>query len=228
MDPNQNGSWGYGYYGNQSYHTGNSWDGTDFYIQFRVKISSTRWSSGNDGYDGKLAFIATTGLTPTQELLIQSRRNRVYYMYTGFGSPGPLEFLSDPQDGTGRPNIWQPGGAYRTTCVDGARDAAHCWSWPSDEWVTLLVRVVPGHGIANAWGSPDTGIQVWVARAGATAYTKIWDKLDYQIFFTPAKPLGWNAFQASTYCNGQPLPVTFFQRYAQVIFSKQFIPCPAA
>ena len=227
-DPNQNGSWDYGYYGHSDYHSGAIWDGTDFYIQFRVKISGSRWTGGNSDYSGKIAFIGTTGLTPTQELVVQSRGSREYYMYTAFGSPGPLEFLSDPQNGTGNPNVWQPGGAYAGTCVDGSRNPSSCWAWPTDQWVTVLVRVVPGHGVANAWGSADNGIQVWVAAAGATSYTKIWDKLNYQMYFSGAKPLGWNAFQPSTYLNGQNAPQAFSHRYGQIIFSKQFIPCPLA
>src|SRR6185437_16159487 len=51
----------------------NIWEGSEFWLQFRVKISSTRWASGN--VSGKLAFVNTMALTGTQEILIRSCAN---------------------------------------------------------------------------------------------------------------------------------------------------------
>lgn len=228
-NPSQNGQWTYGYYGHADYHSGDTWDGEEFYIQFRVKFSASRWTGGNASYDGKLAFIGVTGLTPTQELLIQSKGDMTYGMYTAFGSPGPLEFLNDPQGETD-PTLasQQPGGAYAASCKYPNINPANCWGWDSDSWHTVLIKVTPGHGPAGQWGAADNGIEVWVARAGETSYTKIWDKLDYQLYFDTRKPIGWNAFQPSSYHNGQTMPQDFYQRYTQIIFSKSYIECPQA
>lgn len=219
----QNEAWDQGYYGHTDYQD-SRFSGTDFYIQFRVKIQGTRIATGNP--DGKLAMIMTTQKTPVHELVMQDRKSRVLYMYTGFGSPGPYEFLVDPQDMSGNPNSWQPG-AYKSTCVDGQHNAANCWAFPLDEWVTVLFHITPGHGNYGDYNGPaDNGIEIWAARNGETSYTKVYDKKDYRIQFDSSKPKAWNAFMLSGYMNNVPAATGWYHRYTQVIFSRQFIACP--
>jgi hypothetical protein len=91
----------------------------------------------------------------------------------------------------------------------------------------VLVHIIPGHVTDNDWGAPDWRIQIWVAPAGARAYTKVYDKANYEFFYYPAGiAKGWNSLVINGYHNGQNMPVAFTQRYTQLIFSKQLIPCP--
>jgi hypothetical protein len=112
-----------------------------------------------------------------------------------------------------------------------------CWTWPADEWVTVLIHVIPGHDGGGGdspvmAGNPntDTGIEVWVARKGATSYTKIWEKKNYVFSFgqNDPWPLGWNCLALNAYMNEVPAAQAFYHRYAQLIFSKQFIAVPQA
>src|SRR5205085_1990550 len=109
----QNYNWRGGYYGHPDYQAANPtwaglpnvWDGFDFYIQFAVKISASRWAPKNP-YNpfGKLMFIDITGETGDGELVIQSsdqgqcywHQTTPFRMYTSRGSD-PNSFISDPQ-----------------------------------------------------------------------------------------------------------------------------------
>jgi hypothetical protein len=245
-----------GFYGHQDYHTqyatwqGQSdvWDGTDFYIQFRVKFSASRWQggiwNGNEGSGnppGKLVFIDTTPVTSYQEVVIRSpakwswdRSTGAFDMYTSHGSYDQ-SFIGNPQGVGGGTAAMQPNGPG-AQCYLGHTGAMDCWEWPADEWVTVLFHMIPGHNIdplpatMAEMTNRDTGIEVWVARAGASSYTKIWDKKDYAWYFDSNNtcPPAFNAFKASAYMNNVKSVVGWSQKYTQIIFSKQFIPCPAA
>jgi hypothetical protein len=225
----QTDSWCHGSYAHADYHDGGElYDGTDYYLQFRAKVSARRWQGGNTGFDGKFMVLAVTGTGNAFDLVQHLRGDRVYRIYTAFGSPGPRELLFDPQTQPEGPNtIYQPGGAYNATCLSGQVDSSHCWPYPADSWFTVLVHIIPGHVTDNDWGAPDWRIQIWVAPAGARAYTKVYDKANYEFFYYPAGiAKGWNSLVINGYHNGQNMPVAFTQRYTQLIFSKQLIPCP--
>jgi len=180
-----------GYYGHNDYHTAswqghtNVWDGTDFYLQFRVKMPASRWqpTAPYNPY-GKLVFIDITGETGDGEIVIQSSDSGQQYwskttpfrMYTSRGS-NPNSMITSPQGGNQGASI-QPGSPYASTCTIGGnvKVAGACWEWPADEWVTILVHVIPGHqndGVIyesdlSKWPHHDAGIEVWAARWGAT------------------------------------------------------------
>ena len=136
----------------------------------------------------------------------------------------------------------QPGGSYNGSCTNlyGADANTTCWSFPSDQWVTVLIRVIPGHAnspippygdwSAVAGWTKDTGIQVWVAGAGQRTYTKIWDKLDYAWKFENTNNLrqGFNGMSCSAYMNNENSTSAFSHRFTQIIFSRQPIACPQA
>jgi hypothetical protein len=68
---------------------------------------------------------------------------------------------------------------------------------------------------------------VYAAHPGQSAYTKIWDEL-WALGYENAPDFvanGYNALICATYQNGNNNS-EFWHRYAQIIFSKQFIPCP--
>jgi hypothetical protein len=233
-NPNTTGqaeAWVNGFYANPadfaSQGGASAFDGSQFYIQFRVKVSGNRANPGNPS--GKLVFIARSpNYTPNNEIIIQSLTNPRYSMYTNFGNRSN-SFLFEPQDaGSGPHSSLQPGSEFAAPPT--------YWNWPLDEWVTVQVRIVcgrhsPGDSPNMATGFRDTGITVWVARANATSYTKIWDKQNYVISYGSGSdplPWGWNAFTASGFMNGVSAAAGagWTHRFTQVIFSRQFIPCP--
>jgi hypothetical protein len=166
-----------GYWGHRDYHTkyptwlGNSkpWNGDDFYIQFRVKIDRQRFTPDNDA-GGKLFFLHATGGGPTQlvgKMFPKRDANKSaseFGMFTNYGN-GLVgqSILTDPQGGGKGANL-QPGSSF-DGCLAGANQL-DCWEWPVDEWVTVLLRVKPGHhndsryGLANAGPAPKGSIAV--------------------------------------------------------------------
>lgn len=252
-DTNQNYSFRTGYYGNSYYHDqyptwqsqSNVWDGTDFYLQFRVKIPSSRWAPKNP-YNpyGKLMFIDVTGETSDGEIVIQSSdagqqywyQTTPFRMYTSRGSM-PNSFISDPQGAFDGATI-QPSSPWASTCIIGSPTNLpnKCWEWPADEWVTLLVHVKPGLHNANMgyesnlklWPNKDFGIEVWAARQGQLSYTKLFEKFDLAWYYASyLHPTGaFNSICPSGYMNGISAIMGWYHRYDQIIFSQQFIPCP--
>lgn len=69
-------------------------------------------------------------------------------------------------------------------------------------------------------------VQVWSALPGETAYTKIWDQDTVDVSFNESGGEGYNAFNASCYLNGQTYVTDIVHKFDQMIFSKNFIPCP--
>jgi hypothetical protein len=209
-----------------------AYDGSEFYIQFRVKLTTNRGVSSNP--PGKLIFLGRTRYTPNNEIVLTSNSNRILRAYTNFGSKWNST-LSDPQVGYGDTGgtVKQPGGAYDATCIDNVSSST-CWAYPLNEWVTVLVHIRAGHHASSAnlnntaWR--DTQFEILVARAGATQYTSVYSKNDFVIDYGESgdpKPWGWNAFIASGYMNGvAAIGGGWQQRFDQIIFSKDYIPCP--
>jgi hypothetical protein len=186
----------------------------------------------------------------------QAGYNNRFFMYNTTGGVP----LYSPVNGSSVGTIAQPGGDYDATCrldSSGSGSSGACWVWPKDEWVTVLMQVVPGRNNTNQMyltspQFPETAIRVWVARAGATSYTKIWDKADYGMNYQlgsypfsdftyatggnnplagTAAPYGYNAVRFDTYANpGQALAKAYSKDiwvlHDQIICSTRFIPCP--
>ena len=215
--------WHNGNYAHASY---NPDGGNEFYIQFRLKLDPNL-KNIDTGAGGKIAFIGRTESTPNQEIVVWHpgpTGERAFNMYSQFGG----NFLTGAHVYSPWPDAhdWQPGSDYGLCLTPDANDGtvpATCWRYPYGEWHTYLIKIVPG--IFGSTVSP-TGITVWAARAGAQSYTKIWDRSNYQInggsLFN-----GWNSFLPSIYYNDWTGGTQWYQRYDQIIFSTQFIACPA-
>ncbi len=91
----------------------------------------------------------------------------------------------------------------------------------TDEWVHYLYQIGPGDELA-----PTTRIVVRRVRAGEKTYTTIYDAQGETIDYQDIDPKAWNATILGTYHNGFNLP-EFWQKYDQLIFSKQYIPPPS-
>lgn len=151
-------TWDAGYYAHTDYHALNwsalagitpEFEGTEFWLQFRFRLSASRYDGLNDWTDvggdatmgvGKLFFVATTGSVDLQEITATTGAARPQFtIYTNKGlSPGLFEeYISGNE-------FLQPGGPYQiATC--NSTNRAGCWSYPTDEWVTLQFHVIPGH-----------------------------------------------------------------------------------
>lgn len=205
-NPNYGGSninsWGSrGLYGHSSYHGEGGFDGTEFYVQMRTKISASRYHASNfSNYGrGKMAYLSHTYRTLTsQEIVVENRHDKDWKAYR-----------------SGSPNI-EPSLQY------GSDIAPQIWKWAPDEWITQMMYVRPGIAPSNT-----TIFRMWVARAGQTSYTKIWDtsvmRLDAYDW-----DKGYNALALTSYMNGDKWPVAAYMRHTQIILSKQLIPCPQA
>ena len=236
------GTWKDGVYSHEDYWdhptrgSGAGWgsDGNEFYIQFRVKMPASRANPSNP--PGKLAGILLTGngrshITPNQELVIISNPNMAVLNYTNFGNRSNSALYSDQGAQTGDR---QPGGDPKTCPTGFPRNSTYCTVYPTDEWVTVLIHMKAGHDGGNS-NSPlfpnannDTTLRMWTANSGDTSYTKVYDKTDFVWSFGEfdSTPYGWNAFKPWAYMNGVNAVEGWYQRYDEIIFSKEFIPCP--
>lgn len=211
-----------GYYGHSSYHAldPGHFDGTEYYLQVRVKVDPNRlkYSGG-----GKLFYFTRTDRSATdQEIVTISGKpvggRNMFWMYRSISPP-----LTQDWPGHGS----QPGseipllqGRDGVLCDFGAGALQNCWSF-SGGWDTLLYRIRPGLS-----GNNDTLVQVSAAHPGETAYTKIWDQPNVDLPFDVNHPRGHNALICSGYLNGIDTGAGIYHRYAQIIFSLDPIPCP--
>jgi hypothetical protein len=250
----------------------NVWDGDEFYVQFRVRNTGDRWfgyngdasgeEPGNGGStrnpSGKLFFVDTTSVTSESEIVVYSggpdpgyfHSTYPFRQYTATGNQAVL--LTSPQGG-GDGASMQGGGPYESTCKIGfdTNPENMCWEWPRDEqWVTVLMRVKPGHDNqtewntdpkppVSTWANRDTILETWVAREGETSYTKVFENTALAFVFGDRNgtggvydthPPGFNSICPSNYMNGYKaiLGHGWDHEYTQIIFSKGPIPCPQA
>ena len=223
----------YGYYGHTDYHTGDVFDGTEFYLQFRCKRPSGRFNLANpDG--GKILFVCTNKATNVHQThVLQAAKDghnsiRLVGMYNHYdGGANPYE----SQMGAGTYG-YQPGNACGYL-LDGLCDKydtdgkfSNCFLWPLDEWCTVMFHHRPGHD-----GSDDGLSRLFIAPWGHTEFIRIMncDALTNG-FTTPSGTLryGVNAIALSAYSNGaqQTMSVGFVERFTEVIVSQDWIPCP--
>ena len=218
--------------------------GNAFYLQYRIKLPASRFAAGQP--DGKLIYVDYRN-GGNQELIIQALQSARFDMYQNYGRV-PLAQMEEPQGwgglGVPRENC-HPGNEYGAT----GPDYNDYWTYPPDEWVTFLLRFIPGEGntTTEGWGTsgpstaqmvaaqndPDfakTQITVWAAAStlpnGSNAYTKIWDKRDYIFSYDPVAGTSYNIIKFSAYSNGVASSQDTYHRLAEIIFSKEFIPCP--
>jgi len=204
-----------GFYGNTVYHSASpgQFDGTEFYLQMRVKVDPEITNQPSSPRGKMLYFTRNDKSLTSQEIVTESgeiHSGSQYFSLYRSGSP-PLE--SDT-----------PGNANQPGNEDGFCDwpgtLGPCWSY-SGGWDTLLYHIVPG---INSGG--DTVVQVWAAHPGETSYTKIWDQNDVNLPFGSGNPFGHNALICSIYENGKSFSSDVYHRYCQMIFSHNVIPVP--
>lgn len=216
-------NWTQGWYGHPTYANAqpSNFDGNEFYLQVVAKMDPRRITGGNAANSvGKFIWLTTAegrqSLSAGEHVIWSygtggndGTKNyfRVYALgVNGIGSFDPL----DQEEATGR---IQPGS-----------ESAVDWSW-SGGWDTVLIRLRPGL-ISTTSGANSTLLEVWAAKEGETSYTKIWSQ-EYGLSGYEARN-GLQALILGGYNNSASFPQQFFHRFAQVIFSRNFIPCPQA
>jgi hypothetical protein len=208
-----------GFYMNDAYFSmfPGQFDGSGWYLQMRVKIDPDRALPGQPS-GGKITYFTRNDKSLTsQEINVESLQRgdapgtNYFSMYRS-GSP-PLE-----SDSPGAGN--QPGNEMGLCDFGDQRDA--CWAW-SGGWDTLLFHIVPGLG-GDDTEHPSTVVEVYAAHPGETTYTKIWDQQDASVPYDVI--WGHNTLLCSGYENGQDFVAPAYKRWGQIIFSKEYIPCP--
>lgn len=205
------------YYSHPSYvgadgFSADQFDGNEFWLQFRIKIDRERYQSGTPR-EGKQSFLATTQQTLNQEIVQMNRLNRQANWYTNFGSSPDTGGAMGIRSGSK-----QTGGDYEQCGSGGA-----CWEYSDAQWVTWLYHVVPGTD-----GDKNTLFEAFVARPGQTRYETVFSAQNTMNFSeaSTGHPKGYNSFQPSNYMNNQSTSRQWYQRYDQIIFSRELIPCP--
>jgi len=112
-------------------------------------------------------------------------------------------------------DLYKAGGQSTTTVVP---NVPHI----TDEWIHYLYQVGPGDELAAT-----TRIVVRRVRAGEKTYTTIFDAQSEVIDYQEIDPHAWNATILGTFHNGFNIATDFWQKYDQLIFSKQYIPPPS-
>lgn len=201
--------WTAGNYGPASTGT---WEGDQFWLQYKLKVSSSRLTDGNFG--GKVGYITRMNQTLTAQELVPSYDWDVesWRIYSGGSGTFRNELLPT-----------QPSPPY-------GEKPKHYF----DEWVEYLVHVVPGSESEGAQSDPSEGdssptygntrLNVWQRRAGAIGYTHIFSQNRVAIDYQNAYSKAWNAIIMSGYFNGQTYTVPFTQKFDEIIFSKLWIP----
>ncbi len=179
-------------------------DGSEFWLQMRVKRDPRRFSGANQGVQGvgKFTFITVCAFSLSTQEIVTYSGSRAFRMYGGWAAFEPLD------QGPGGDGSVQPGGSSST------------WEWAVDgTWDTIMYHFRPGRA-----GTNETLIEVSGAHAGQKSFTTFWQQTTRMSGYEIEN--GWQALICTTYNNGTNFPSEFFERYTQIIFSKQPIACP--
>jgi hypothetical protein len=214
--------------------------GNEFYLQYRCKYSANRFDAPI--ITGKNLNIGINKWgTPNQEIVTDCQTDyggAWFKMYTNGGNAWNTS-LTDPQSASGNTNDKiqnQP--PYASTCIIGNFPGLsnNCWCYPRNQtWSTIMFHVIPGSqnvgtNLSNPSQPKDQTIEVYVAKAGETTYTKIFSKTDFQFEFDTrgiVQGYNWAAFTSYNGGNQQTaVPQDYWHRYDQIVLSTQFIPCP--
>jgi hypothetical protein len=155
------GSYGHAAY--QSLFPAAAWDGTDFWVQMRVKFSASRWTpqwNRGDGdvpptfpgadaiYQpfGKLAWIDASGGTYSQELVLQSTPKQDHTVATGYFQMYTSQAGTTLSQEQLQPGADAPFTGTQTQALDPGSWPTSLWEWSNNEWDTVLIHIIPGRG----------------------------------------------------------------------------------
>ena len=229
----------YGYYGHSSYHN-STFDGDEFWIQWRSKIHANRFSSQRDSKFWYLQKVAGT----TDEQFFGAIRDSSAYDAGRWTAPEGWAYDSGATAGGTHvrvvqdhgfyytPGDYQEGGLYGASCVSSG---GVCYLYAPDVWTTWMLHVKPGRA-----GVAETVVELFAATEGETSFTTVLSVSDYTIpryddVAFDYQNSGYNSFWPQNYGNdyvgsGSVAPSIHdtLVEYTQIIFSQQAIACPGA
>jgi hypothetical protein len=197
----QTAQYGDGFYTHPSYGAN---DGSEFWLQMRVKRDPRRFTGANQGAQdiGKFIYITVCQISLSDQEIVTYSGSQAFRMYGGWQVFAALD------QAPGADGSLQPGGV------------APLWQWAIDgTWDTVMYHFKPGRQGVN-----ETLLEVYGAHHGQTSFTLFWQQTIAIGSWDPGD--GWQALICTTYNNGTNFPSAFFERWTQLIFSKQTIPCP--
>lgn len=237
--------------------------GGDFWLQYRVKFSASRFSSLEA--TGKYLNLIGWHSNVSQEFVWQAVADfnggwvKVYTNQGNSPASGSTDgsngSLYDPQNQSGSAVFIEPGGRSACLVGDGGRvglvangGVEDCYCHHPDEWLTVMLHIIPGHQIvdtSSTWytgtgnnGSRDTGLEMFAARPGQTEWTRVISKKNFIFLYggdyiqgVNAQPYGWSWANFTPFNGGaSPVPVQsptgYYHRFDQIICSTQPIPLP--
>ena len=188
-----------------------SWDGDQFYLQYKLRVSSSR---DNGVFGGKVGYITRQDRTLTAQEIVPSYDwdPAKWRIYTGGSNTLRNELNSNPVP----PQNEIPDHFF-------------------DEWVEYLIHVVPGDENDGATPSDpregdstpnfgNTRLNVFQRREGARGYTHIFAQDRVATDYSNAYLQAWNAVIFSGYFNGFNMPQSFTQDFDEAILSRAWIP----
>jgi hypothetical protein len=222
-------AFGYGWYGRSEYHSefatwrpsdyggngidsilrSNLWDGTEFYIQWRMKVDPRYFiyaapidRTSEDGRFGRKIWMLQAEMTVPQQLTGGYHPSNRYWV--PFSPEPPVTMAAfDPNGGLAGRRItadlagngsYQPGSAWASTALGQSfQPIGSAYETPANEWVTFLLRVKPGlrwdyDTNPTGTGVRNTEIELKMARENATAYTTVISVTDQAIIYGSSGP----------------------------------------
>lgn len=207
---------------------------TRFYWQFRVKLGPDRLTNSVNGGGFKMMNLAEFRFSspnssrshPQNELVINNQdwRDILFaYRETGAGATG-LEIPFGGSDYRLQPAIDRGAGVT----PDSARyclysNNAGCWFLQEGAWFTVYVIM----RIQTYGGTTGNELDIYVARAGETSYTQLFNNRGFEMGADNVLTDGPNGIWFLPYDTGRTsASYSTWQKYDQLIVSTQPIACP--
>lgn len=203
--------------------------GTEFWLQYRAKISANRLN--NNIPRGKNINISVNNIgTPHQEIVADYETAYGGWLsyYTNGGNAWNSS-IYDPQRASASTNDQiQNQSPWSGTCIIGNEPGSvnNCWRPPLEEWFTVMFHVIPGDQYVTTTSPTDASnpknqtIEIYVAQKGDTSWTLIYSKTDLQFEFETTQPFGYNCVQFVDF-NGGPSQVSspeeYWHKFDQII-----------
>jgi hypothetical protein len=218
---------------------GQGFGSTELYVQYRVKLGPNRLTASNGGGGFKICNIA--GYKPSCPGCSHSHTGHEIVVGNAYWRGSLLAYREHPVSGTTSFETTNSAGdiflqtgldrgahitdKYQRYCLyQGGPGSAGCWDFEEQAWFTIYYRIkivdYGGAGTGNA-------IDIYVARAGETAYTLLYNNRNFRIGSDSDYAQGVNGIWFLPYdTNRSSANYDTWHKYDQLIVSTQPIACP--
>ena len=212
--------------------------GTPFYIQYRVKLGKNRLKPSHEGGGFKICNIAE--YIPSSPGSSRSHSDNEIVIGNAYWRGSLLAYREHPITGTTSFETGDPTGrihlqtALGNCLYQGGNASAGCWMFHEEEWFTVYYRICIAHYGPATKGAPQVDplaagneIDIYVARAGESSYTHLYNNRSFAIGTDEALPLGLNGIWFLPYdTNRSSASYDTYHKYDQLIVSTEPILCP--